>query len=30
MEGKWVIRTYKSGRVVEKSKFWVPTKVQGP
>ena len=28
MEGKWVIRTYKSGRVVEKSKFWVPTKVQ--
>lgn len=22
--GKWMIRTYKSGQVVEKSKFWVP------
>ncbi len=28
MEGKWVIRTYKSGRVIEKSKFWVPKQVQ--
>ena len=27
----WVIRTYKCGRVVEKSKFWVPagTRVRG-
>ena len=24
MGGKWMIRTYKAGRVVEKSKFWVP------
>lgn len=24
MGGKWMIRTYKAGRVIEKSKFWVP------
>lgn len=24
MRGKWMIRTYKSGKVIEKSKFWVP------
>lgn len=24
MGGKWMIRTYRAGRVIEKSKFWVP------
>lgn len=28
MRGKAVIRTYISGRVVEKSKFWVPAQTR--